>query len=118
MRGLVRAPAVAGLSVPSVLGVRDFRCILRAGAVRQLSPLHGDDLSRLSHPRGPLQVSRLYDSHHRDFDRRRSLGPPRTADDPLAVHDLPDVESLALHGTKLWTRHDVRAAWRRATLAS
>ena len=89
--------------------------LLRARPGLQLPALHGDDLPRVRHARGLLQVSCRHDAPHRlpraDGAGRPRLVPSRTVD----LHGVPHVESLALHGTELWAADDVRAAqWRHA----
>src|ERR1022692_3146055 len=118
MRGVVRAFAAAGLSVYRVQRAGSGRRILRAGAAVQLSALHGHDLSRLPYSRGFREIQDLHHPHYRAAAHHRAVGPWIPAPAAVDLHALPHLESLALHGTELWTLHDVRAAQRRAALAA
>ena len=64
MRRLVCAPAPAGLLCFAVERAGLVNGVLRIGPVLQLSPLHGDDLSRLSQRGGFSEVPHFYGSHH------------------------------------------------------
>ena len=112
MRRMVCAPAPAGLLrfAFEFAGLVDR--LLRIGPALQLSPLHGDDLSRLSHRGRFSEISDFHRPYHR----------PRRADhdsvallvqrDSMDFYALPHLEPLALQRTELWPVHDVRPARR------
>src|SRR6266487_766229 len=81
--------------------------VLRPGFLLQLSALHGDDLSRLPPGRGLREVPRLHSSHNgaggADAVPVACLG----SDAAVDLHDLRNVESMALQRAKLRPDDDV-----------
>src|SRR5450755_3250028 len=110
MRRMVCASAPAGLLRFTIERARLVDGVLWIGPVLQLSPLHGDDLSRLSQRSGLSEIPDFYGSHHgahcADLDSVALLAPRH----PLDFHALPGLEPMALQRPELRPVHDVRPA--------
>src|SRR5579872_6918212 len=84
--------------------------VLWAGDFFQLSALHGYAVPRVSHAGRLPEVPAVHGAHHAadcgDVGGFAFLVPGAA----VAVHDLPDLEPVALQRTELWPVHDVREA--------
>src|SRR5579862_7852301 len=112
MRRMVRASAPACLLRFAFERTGLVNRILWIGPALQLSPLHGDDLSRLSQRR---RFSEVPDFHRPHYGADRA-DPDSVAllvrRYPVDFYALPHLESLALQRSELRPVHDVRPAGR------
>src|ERR1700676_4964157 len=81
--------------------------VLCAGALFQLSPLHGDDLSRLPSRRRLPEIPNLYGPYHGAIGADAAAVASLAASAALDLHHLLDLEPVALQRAELRAIHDV-----------
>src|SRR5271156_4371003 len=84
-------------------------CLLRPGAIFQLSALHGDHLSRLPPRRRLSQIPKLHGAHYGADRADAGAGAFLGSNFALDFYHLFDLEPLALQRPELWVVYDVRA---------
>src|SRR5437868_1065196 len=96
LRSLVGAVAAGFLFLTGFECACMVDCVLCAGAVLQLSALHGDGLSRLPSFRRFSEVPHLYGPYDGTDCADAAAVAPLAAASALDLHHLSDVEPVAL----------------------